>query len=164
MKIEDMLMGRRVRQNHALEHATFTILAQMNPNLSGGARSFSDGFIVFGNANPIQLRQAAEEALRRLQQGEAELAIHPNCGTNLSVGISLLTIGTLLSLAATRQRTRFALTAASSIAGWAMARPLGAYVQKHFTTLPDLRGVRITDVFQRKVLGATFTYLHTVQE
>lgn len=164
MKIEEMLMGRRVRQNHALEHATFTILAQMNPKLSGGARSFSDGFVVFGDVDPVQLRLAADEALRRLQAGEAELAIHPNCGTNLSVGISLVTIGTLLGMAASHSRTRVAMAAASSVAGWVMARPLGEYVQKHFTTLPDLQGVRITNISQRKILGATFTSIRTTQE
>src|SRR5258708_2127856 len=106
MNIEDILMGRRVRQNHALEHATFTILAGMDPSFSGSARSFSDGFVVFANVDLGLLRRAADEALRRLQAGEAELAIHPNCGTNLAVGISLVTIGTMLGMASNHTRTR----------------------------------------------------------
>lgn len=164
MKLEDILMGRRVRQNHALEHATFTILARINPNLSASARSSSDGFIIFGDVDLGQLRQALDEALTRLQAGEAELAIHPNCGTNLAVGISVVTIGALLGMASSQTRTRVATAAASSVAGWAAARPLGEYVQKHFTTLPDLQGVRVTDIARRKFLGVTYIEVRTVQE
>ncbi|HZU00176.1 MAG TPA: DUF6391 domain-containing protein [Ktedonobacteraceae bacterium] len=164
MNLDDILLGRRIRQNHALEHATFTILAQQNPHFTGSARSFSDGFIVFGNVDLGELRRASEEALRRLQAGEAELAIHPNCGTNLAVGISMVTIGTLLGMASNHQRTRVLTAAASSLAGWAAARPVGEYVQKHFTTLPDLAGVRITDISRRTVLGIPFTQVRTVQE
>jgi hypothetical protein len=164
MKVNDLLMGRRVRQNHALEHATFTILAEWDPTFTGSARSFSDGFVVFANVDVGLLRRATEEALRRLQAGESELAIHPNCGTNLAVGISLVTLGTLLGMASSHSRTRVAAAAASSVAGWAAARPLGEYVQRHFTTLPDLEGVRITEVYRRSVLGVPFIQVRTVQE
>ncbi len=164
MKPENVLFGRRVRQNHALEHATFTILAGMVPELSASARSNSNGFTIFGDVDLGMLRRALDEALRRLQAGEAELAIHPNCGTNLAVGISLMTIGTLLGMASSHTRTRVASAAVSSMAGFIAARPLGEYVQRHFTTLPDLQGVRVTDIFRRKVFGLTFIEVRTVQE
>jgi hypothetical protein len=164
MKVDDILFGRRIRQNHALEHATITILSQHIPNLSVSARSSSDGFIVFGDVDLGELRRAINEALSRLQAGEAELAIHPNCGTNLAVGASLVMLGTVLGLASSHTRTRVATAAASSIAGWAAARPLGEYVQRHFTTLPDLAGVRVTDIVRRQFFGLTFIDVRTVQE
>lgn len=164
MKLDNILFTRRVRQNHALEHATFTILARMVPSLNASARSSGDGFIIFGDVDLGMLRRALDEALNRLLAGEAELAIHPNCGTNLAVGISLVTLGTLLGFASSRPRTRIVTAAASSVAGWAAARPLGEYVQRHFTTLPDLRGVRVTDIVRRKFLGMTFIDVRTVQE
>jgi len=164
MKLDDVLFGRRVRQNHALEHATITILSDMMPNLSINARSYSDGFIIFRDLDLGLLRRAVDEALRRLQAGEAQLAIHPNCGTNLAVGISLMTIGTMLGMASSSTRTRVASAAASSVAGWAAARPIGEFVQKHFTTLPDLKGVRVTEIFRRKMLGFTVIEVRTVQE
>lgn len=164
MKAEDMLFGRRIRQNHALEHATITILSGYIPDLRASARSNSRGFTIFGDVDLGQLRRALDEALRRLQAGEAELAIHPNCGTNLVVGVSLLTFGTLLGMTSRRASTRVATAAASSFAGMMAARPLGEYVQKHFTTLPDLEGVRVTDIFRRKVFGMTFVEVRTVQE
>ncbi|GCE05356.1 DUF6391 domain-containing protein [Dictyobacter aurantiacus] len=164
MKIDDLVFSRRTRQNHALEHATFTILGTMDPSLSASARSNSDGFIIFGDVDLGLLRRALDEALRRLQAGEAELAIHPNCGTNLAVGVSMVTIGTLLGMASSNSRTRVASAAASSVAGWMAARPLGEYVQKHFTTLPDLTGVHVTSITRRKVFGFTFVDVRTVQE
>jgi len=99
-----------------------------------------------------------------LQAGEAELAIHPNCGTNLVVGMSVVTIGTLLGMTSSRARTRIASTAASSFAGYAAAGPLGQFLHRHFTTLPDLKGVRVTDIFRRKILGFTIVEVRTVQE
>ena len=164
MKLDDTLFGRRIRQNHALEHATITILSGMVPNLRISARSSSRGFTIFGDVDLGQLRRALDEALRRLQAGEAQLAIHPNCGTNLVVGISLMTFGTLLGMASNQTRTRVTSTAVSSIAGLMAARPLGELVQKHFTTLPDLKGVRVVDIFRRKILGFTVVEVRTVQE
>ena len=164
MKLDDLFFSRRIRQNHALEHATITILSQRLPELSVSARSSSDGFIIFGDVDLGELRIALDEALARLQAGESELAIHPNCGTNLAVGITMITLGTMLGMASSQTRTRVATAAASSVAGWAAARPLGEYVQRHFTTLPDLAGVRVTEIARRKFLGMTFVEVRTVQE
>ncbi len=164
MDTDNMFFGRRIRQNHALEHATITILSGMVPDLRVSARSSSSGFIILGDVDLGLLRRALDEALRRLQAGEAELAIHPNCGTNLVVGISLITAGTLLGMASSHTRTRIASTAVSSVAGLMAARPLGELVQKHFTTLPDLVGVRVTDIFRRTILGLTIIEVRTVQE
>lgn len=164
MNVEDFLFGRRIRQNHALEHATITVLSGIVPDLRVSARSSSSGFIIFGDVDLGQLRRALDEALSRLQAGEAELAIHPNCGTNLAVGVSLVTIGTMLGMASNHPRTRVAAAAASSITGLVAARPLGEFVQKYVTTLPDLKGVRVTEIFRRKILGLTVVEVRTVQE
>lgn len=164
MNVEDVLFGRRIRQNHALEHATITVLSGMVPNLSISARSSSRGFIIFGDVDLGVLRQALDEALHRLQAGEAELAIHPNCGTNLVIGVSLMALGSMLGMASSRTRTRIATTAASSLAGLMAARPVGEFVQRHVTTLPDLEGVRVTDITRRKLLGFTVIDVRTVQE
>ena len=164
MNLNDLILSRRTRQNHALEHATFTIMAQMDPTFSGSARSSEHGFIIFNDVDLGLLRRAIDEALRRLQAGEAELAIHPNCGTNLAVGITMVTLGTTLGLLSEKTRFRVASAAASSVAGWAAARPVGEYMQKHFTTLPDLQGVRVTDIARRKFLGYTYIDVRTAQD
>lgn len=162
--IQEFLPGRRVRQNHALEHATITILSGYIPDLRVSARSTSRGFTIFGDVDLGQLRRALDEALRRLLAGEAELAIHPNCGTNLVVGISFLTLGTMLGMTASRARTRVASAALSSVAGVAAARPIGQLVQKYITTLPDLRGVHVTEIYRRKLFNFTVVEVRTIQE
>ncbi len=164
MKAEDLFFGRRIRQNHALEHATITILSSYVSDLRISARSSSRGFTIFGDVDLGQLRRALDEALYRLQAGEAQLAIHPNCGTNLVVGFTLLTVGTLLGMTSSRTRTRIASTALSSAAGLMAARPLGEFVQKYVTTLPDLDGVHVTEIFRRKIMGFTVVEVRTVQE
>ena len=148
-----MLFGRRTRQNHALEHATVTLLSQSLPTLNASARSNSRGFIIFADVPVDEVRQAAEEALERLQAGESELAIHPNCGTNLAVGLSLAMVGSLFALTALRPRTRIATVAAGSLAGITVARPVGTLMQRYVTTLADVQDIRLKSVRRRRFFG-----------
>jgi hypothetical protein len=153
MGLTDLILGRRIRQNHALEHATVTLLAKRIPGLAVSARSNMRGFTIYANLDLHAVRTSCEEALSRLRGGEAELAIHPNCGTNLAVGASLAMIGSLFALTAVRPRVRVASAVASSVAGLMAARPLGQVVQRRVTTLPDLHDVRIVSVRSRRLLG-----------
>ena len=153
MEAGDLLFGRRIRQNHALEHATVTMLALISPDLVVSARSNARGFTIYADLDPHLVRRAADEALDRLRAGEAELAIHPNCGTNLAVGMSLAMVGSLFALTAMRPRTRIASAMASSLAGLAVARPLGMVVQRRLTTLPDLHDVHIVGVRRKRLFG-----------
>ncbi|MGE5334895.1 MAG: DUF6391 domain-containing protein [Nitrososphaerota archaeon] len=153
METGDVLFGRRTRQNHALEHATVTLLSRSLPNLNASARSNSRGFIIFADMPVGEVRDATQEALKRLREGESELAIHPNCGTNLAVGLSLMVVGSLFALTALRPRTRIATMMAGSLAGMTAARPLGTLMQRYITTLPDVRDIRIESVRRRRFLG-----------
>lgn len=164
MNVGDLFFGRRIRQNHALEHATVTILAGMVPNLRVSARSSPRGFIIFGSVDVEKVKIAAQEALERLQAGEVELAIHPNCGTNVAVGVSLAVTGWLLILTLMRSRLRFLLSLLGAVGAALAARPLGAVVQRHVTTLADLRRVRITSVARRFYLGFAVVEVQTIQE
>ncbi|HEY1387390.1 MAG TPA: DUF6391 domain-containing protein [Ktedonobacterales bacterium] len=149
----DMLFGRRTRQNHALEHATVTLLSQTLPELNASARSNARGFIIFADIPLDEVRHASDEALKRLQAGESELAIHPNCGTNVAVGLSVMIVGSLLALTALRPRTRVATVAAGSVAGLAVARPVGTLMQRYVTTLPDVHDIRLRSVRRRRFFG-----------
>lgn len=164
MQAADLVFGRRIRQNHALEHGTVTILTRRVPGLALSARSTARGFTIFADLDAGLVNAACTEALERLCGGEAELAIHPHCGTNLAVGTSLAMLGALCGLTAMRPRTRVASAVASSLAGFAVARPLGRVVQRHVTTLPDLHDVRILAVTPRRVFGRRVVEVLTAAE
>jgi hypothetical protein len=93
-----------LRQIHALEHATVWVLSesksaslstakarQVDNELLGGL-STEQGFYLYGQVDKTELQRAVRTALQRLTSGEWGLAVHPRCGTNLSVTM-LLTFG-----------------------------------------------------------------------
>lgn len=153
MDLGDMVLSRRIRQNHALEHATITVLTRQMPGLAVSARSTTRGFTIFADLDLDAVRRGCDEALARLRQGEDHLAIHPNCGTNLAVGTSLAMMGWLFALSVLRPRARVASVLMGSFAGYFAARPLGGVVQRHVTTLADVADVRIVTVQPRRLFG-----------
>lgn len=136
-----------IRRNHALEHATITLmLAQQGPMRVIG-RAGTDGFYVYANVASDRLEEFAHEALGRLQRGEASLAVSPLCGTNIAVAGILA--GTASWIALSGRRSFFdglsrAVTA--SMIAIVASQPLGRLIQKNYTTSPDLDGVRIVSV------------------
>jgi hypothetical protein len=164
MELGDLLMGRRIRQNHALEHATVSILTAQTPGLAVSARANHHGFTIFADLNLEAVRRASAEALARMRAGERELAIHPNCGTNLAVGTSVMLAGWLFALMTLRPRARVASAAIGSVAGFASARPLGSVVQRHITTLPEVDDLRIVAIRRRQALGRRFVDVLTATE
>src|SRR3972149_11075566 len=90
-----------VRRNHALEHATVSILmGRLGPGVRMVGRATQSGFYIYGDVPTDRLEEAAAEGLARLKRGEAGLAVSPLCGTNLAVagllagGSSPLAVGT----------------------------------------------------------------------
>lgn len=148
---------RRIRQHHAIEHATVSILMGRVADLHLiGGRSNHQGFFVYGEVETPALQAAAEEALARLQSGEASLAIHPNCGTNL------VTSGTLAGMAAfttsavgRRQRAslldQIPVTILAATTALILGRPLGAWLQRHVTTQSDVRDLRLGPISRREI-------------
>ncbi len=130
----------KIRRNHSLEHATIHILGRRNGNLSLVGRSDWDGFTLYGPVDTLEVQHAVAEALNRLRQGEADLAIHPRCGTVLA------TTGFVTALAAffaigldgrPGRRFRWSSIPAAILATTAaaiLAQPLGLILQKRYTT------------------------------
>lgn len=166
-----------IRQVHALEHATVWMLSdKVNykktklatsylsaDNETIGGLSTEKGFYLYGEINALQLRQAVNLALIRLQQGEWNLALHPRCGTNSSVA-AVLTAG----MAAT---AHFALprSPVHQIMGMGLAAltanylapDIGIYVQKYITTaIPfNLKLQKITKITDRSGNSGYFVRL-----
>ncbi len=145
------MLGRLIhatRQNHALEHATISVLlGRLGPGLRLVGRATRDGFYVYGDVPTDVLTDSATEALGRLKRGESHLAVSPLCGTNLAVSGVLAGISSILAMGSrdgTSERVPNVLLAA--MLAVLAAQPLGRLVQKHVTTSPDLARVEIRRV------------------
>ncbi len=150
----DAPLVRQTRRNHALEHATITILSGRVRGLAMAARSDERGFILIGDAPTDKIEAAANDALRRLRSGESGLAIHPNCGTNLvTVGL-LASLGAMIALFGARPRhywdrlpSVLVLVMLALIGG----QPLGLSLQRHITTDGDPSDLAIISIVRREV-------------
>jgi hypothetical protein len=142
--LQEVLM---LRQVHALEHATVWVLSEMgdrvaipdvnqsDDNALGGL-STEKGFYLYGTVNPDHLRQAVQRALDRLQGGEWDLAVHPRCGTNLSVNILLaMGLATGVSFLLPRNPLEQMLgMGMAAVVATQIAPDLGELAQKYITT------------------------------
>jgi len=142
----------RIRQNHALEHATIHILARRYPHPRIVARSDWNGFTVCGSLDTAVVASAASEALARLAAGEKSLAVHPRCGTNLVVGgLVAGAVSSLTLIGKDRSPLRRLIKfVAAALVGASLAYPLGPIVQQHVTTSSDLRGVHIKEIVREQ--------------
>lgn len=145
MKSLPRSFGERVRRNHALEHATLHVLTREMPDLQLVGRSDWNGFLLYGEVDTESVRLAVQEAFARLKAGEAELRVHPNCGTNLAVSIVLAGAAFVLGILGSRSdhRRRWPLTFLGLAGAMTLANPLGPEVQRRWTTDADMEGVSI---------------------
>ncbi len=153
------LIGR-TRKNHALEHATMHILADSlrARNLMG--RATPRGFHIYGDVPTAAVLDAARRALRRLNAGERQLAVHPNCGTNLVLAGTLAGAGSFLVLVGRSKswwERILLLPFACAVAtlGIILARPLGPLVQARVSTDSNVSALRITGVSGARRAGIT---------
>lgn len=134
-----------LRQAHALEHATVWVLNEMQAQLQQsnswddgklGGLATERGFYLYGAIDVAHLRRAAQIALRRLQQGDWQLALHPRCGTNTLVSLTLtagLTLGASMLLPRSPLAQLLGVGTALTIATQ-LAPDLGLWTQQHLTT------------------------------
>jgi hypothetical protein len=138
-----------VKRNHALEHATISMLAsKLGRTLRVVGRSTNSGFYIYGNVDAENLEQATQEALARLRRGEGYLAISPMCGTNLAVAGILAGLASLLALGSRSRIERVPNVVLASMLAVMAAQPLGRLAQKHLTTDPDLSDTEVVGIRQ----------------
>ena len=103
---------------------------------------------MFGEIPQEDLKDAAEEAIRRLADGESHLAIHPNCGTNfVTMGVAAGLASWLGMLGAKKdlrdRLDRLSLVITLSTLAVIAAQPLGPKVQRSVTTSAKLGTLQI---------------------
>lgn len=141
----------RTRRNHGLEHATIHVLTAAQPRRPVAGHSDASGFWILGEIDTQELLEAAQTALARLNNGEKDLAVHPNCGTNFATYGTFAGLGAFMALAGSGNRMRDKLERlplAALFATFALiaAQPLAFRLQRNITTSGDMQGLRITRI------------------
>lgn len=155
LSVLNMDILSRIRRNHGLEHATLRVLAERVPSRSVAGHSDVNGFWILGDVTTAELTSTAQDALRRMQNGEHSLAIHPNCGTNFATsGVMAGMAASLAMFGAGRrwqdklERVPLAITLATL--ALIVAQPLGLKFQQTVTTSGDPQGLKILEITQTK--------------
>ncbi len=159
---------QRIQRNHGLEHATIHILNRRNGPLSLVGHSDWNGFTLYGPVDTAEVNYASHEALRRLRQGEAELAVHPRCGTVLVTTGLLTGLAAFIAMGLDGSRGRFrwaALPAAILGATLAaiVAQPLGLRLQERFTVSGRPGNLEIKNVSVNAGSSLTVHRIETIQ-
>lgn len=145
---------RRTRRNHALEHATIHVLSGKLKNKSMAGRSSESGFVLMGNVPTEEVKKAAQEALDRLGNGESQLALHPNCGTNLVTAAAMTTFAGYLGLGAGKPRItpdRLSWTMTMMVVALIASQPIGMKLQKYITTKDEPGDLELVGVTRKEV-------------
>ena len=134
---------RRIRRNHALEHATVSRLLERGTSPPVGGYSLPGGFIIWSKASPGVVADAAEEAFQLLEDGHTDLAVSAYCGTNFVVAAIL---GGAAAFLAGRGRGLWPLirgTATGLLVANILSKPVGTFLQRRLTVEPELGGTEI---------------------
>ena len=150
----------RIRRNHGLEHAVIHLLSRANPRRLLAGHSDANGFWIIGEVNTEELAEVTSEALDRLRNGERELAIHPNCGTNFATYGTFAGIGAFAAFAGAGTKFRHKLERlpiAAFLATLALivAQPVAFRLQREVTTSGDPEGLMIMKITQTQIGGRT---------
>ncbi len=150
MNVLDMPVFSRIRRNHGLEHATINVLSEIFPYRPIAGYSYPGGFFILGDIPTDHLQEAVVEALSRLNNGERNLAIHPNCGTNYAVagflaGL-LVWIGMLGARSKREKVERLPRAITLATAGLIAGQALGPRVQERITTSGYPQGLMIDTI------------------
>lgn len=145
--LKDLLM---LRQVHALEHGTVWILSEKEEtegkrgnfsptrtdNETLGGLSTEKGFYLYGEVPLQTLQRGVSLALQRFRGGEWDLAVHPRCGTNVSVALLLsagFTLGSQVVLPKDPISQMLGMGVGFTLAS-SLAPDVGQWTQKYLTT------------------------------
>lgn len=139
-----------VRRNHALEHATITVLLRkIGRDVRMVGRATGDGYFLYADVPTSLLEESTREALYRLKNGEGHLAVTPLCGTNIAVAGAMTALAATLAMGSGPNRAEKLPNAIlASMLAVVAAQPVGRIVQRFLTTSPDLADTEIVGIRQ----------------
>jgi hypothetical protein len=138
------------RRNHALEHATVSLLiSKLGPTFRVVGRASGDGFFLYGDIPPEAVAECVNDALVRLKRGEGFWAVTPLCGTNLATAGVLASLSTMAVLGDGDRKGKMSSAIVAGIIAVTLAQPLGRIIQRYITTSPDLQDTEIVSIESR---------------
>ena len=148
----------RTRRNHGLEHATLNLLARSHPRKPYAGHSDGHGFWIIGDIASEDLKQTVQEALGKLRLGQADLAIHKNCGTNLLVSGFAAGLAGAAGLIGVGEKPRdkierIPLITLFSVIALLLSRPLGPVLQRKLTVNADPSDLSILSITRHSLNG-----------
>ncbi len=176
MLLQNTLL-RNIRRNHAMEHATITLLSQQYTQEQILGWSGPWGFTIYTTLSAQQVIPSVMKALSLLKAGRGELRVHANCGTNLVATALLTTLATTVGMLGScsdrgyrvsgesqnrrqaPQRTflkwleRFPRMVLLSTLAIFLARPFGTWLQLKVTTADDLGQTEIAAILTDYHMG-----------
>jgi hypothetical protein len=140
-----------IRRNHGLEHATLHVLSDRYPNISMAGHSSAGGFWLLGEVPTHEVREAVDEALARMRNGEEDLAVHSNCGTNFVTSGTIAGLAGAAAMAGVGKKwrdkaERLPLAAALATMALIFAQPLGLKIQQRVTTCGVPGSLEVIDI------------------
>ncbi len=164
-----LMFNRKVRQNHALEHGTIHIIEERFGSANIEGMAFENGFTLKVGLDPQIVLNASRSALKRIQNGETALAVHPRCGTTIVVINVLSSVIFLFLLFLSGNLGFINVLLALMIANF-IGPFTSRFVQSSITTLKDVSDLEITGVEVRNgsrsvggitILGSTELFVAT---
>jgi len=154
------------RKNHALEHATMTVLAERYKGMRMMGQSNPGGFILVADLPTEIVTDAVLEAKRRLENGEPDLAVHPNCGTNIAVSslagsAAAFSVLGLLNKKGRNAWWHYLVATLFAVPAFILAKPLGPKLQKNLSTDPKTQDMAVKMVTSQKTAKSFVHFIHT---
>jgi len=146
-----------IRRNHALEHATITVLLhKIGHDIRMVGRATGDGYYLYADIPTEMLEEATHEALQRMKSGEGYLAVSPFCGTNLAVAGALAGVASMVTMGNSNRGEKVPNVILASMLAVLAAQPVGRIVQRYLTTSPDVGDTEIVGIRAGGRGGARF--------
>jgi hypothetical protein len=109
------------------------------------------GFWVLGDITTEDLRSAVDEALDRMRNGEHNLAVHPNCGTNFVTAGTFAGVAASVAMFGAGRRfrdklERVPLAASLATVALMLAQPMGLLIQERVTTSGHPEALKVIQI------------------
>ncbi len=154
----------QLRRNHGLEHAVMHVLTERFQGLIMAGISGPRGFLLMADLPTETVADASLEALKQLQLGETDLAIHEHCGTNLASSTVLAALTAWVVMAGTGSDSRLKLRRLPlaillAVLVFIFSKPLGPWLQRVLTTSAIPETMVLSQVTTQRVMGRN---LHSI--